>query len=124
MPRRARALDALSLGDEGAHTLGVRVGRLRLEMFVAAALMTGVFVATSGAVGFVGLVVPHVARWAAGAQMRWTLPAAAGMGAFFTVWVDAASRWALAPKELPFSVMTAAVGGAFFLVVLRQRRSE
>ena len=124
MLRRARALDALSLGDEGAHTLGVRVGALRLEMFVASALMTGVFVSTSGAVGFVGLVVPHVARWAVGAQVRWTLPAAAGMGACFTVWVDAASRWALAPKELPFSVMTAAVGGAFFLVVLRQRRSE
>jgi iron complex transport system permease protein len=118
---RARALDALSLGDEGAHTLGVRVKALRMEMFVASALMTGVFVSTSGAIGFVGLIVPHVARWAVGAQMRWSLPTAAGFGAIFTVWVDAASRWALAPKELPFSVMTAAVGGAFFMVILRRR---
>jgi iron complex transport system permease protein len=56
--------------------------------------------------------------------MRWSLPTAAGFGAVFTVWVDAASRWALAPKELPFSVMTAAVGGVFFMVILRRRRSE
>ena len=120
---RARALDALSLGDEGAHTLGVRVKALRLEMFVAAALMTGVFVSTSGAIGFVGLIIPHVARWAVGAQMRWSLPTAAGFGTIFTVWVDAASRWALAPKELPFSVMTAAVGGVVFTIILRRRRT-
>lgn len=121
---RARALDALSLGDEGAHTLGVQVKALRLEMFVASALMTGVFVSTSGAVGFIGLIIPHCARWAMGAQMRWSLPAAAGMGAAFTVWMDAASRFVLSPKELPFSVMTAAVGGVFFLAVLRRRRGE
>ena len=121
---RARALDALSLGDEGAHTLGVRVRALRLEMFVASALMTGVFVSTSGAVGFIGLVIPHCARWAVGAQMRWSVPTAAGMGGAFTVWVDAASRWTLAPKELPFSVMTAAIGGAFFVIILRRRREE
>ena len=120
---RARALDALSLGDEGAHTLGVRVKALRLEMFVASALMTGIFVSTSGTIGFVGLIVPHVARWAVGAQMRWSLPTAAGFGAVFTVWVDAASRYALAPKELPFSVMTAAVGGVFFTAILRRRRT-
>ncbi len=124
MLHRARALDALSLGDEGAHTLGVQVKALRLEMFVASALMTGVFVSTSGAVGFVGLVIPHCARWAVGAQMRWSLPVAAGMGAVFTVWVDAASRYVLAPKELPFSVMTAAVGGVFFIVILNRRRAE
>lgn len=119
---RARPLDALSLGDEGAHTLGVQVTSLRLEMFLVTALMTGIFVSTSGAVGFVGLVVPHCARWAVGAQTRWSVPTAAGIGALFTVWVDALSRYALAPKELPFSVMTAAVGGAFFILVLRRRR--
>ncbi len=121
---RARELDALSLGDEGAHTLGVSVKRLRLEMFVASALMTGVFVSTSGAVGFVGLIIPHCARWTVGAQMRWSLPTAAGFGAVFTVWIDAASRTVMAPKELPFSVMTAAVGGAFFIIILRRRRIE
>jgi len=121
---RARALDALSLGDEGAHTLGIQVHALRLEMFVASALMTGVFVATSGAVGFIGLIIPHCARWAVGAQMRWSIPIAAGIGGLFTVWVDAAARFAFAPKELPFSVMTAAVGGVFFVAVLRRRRNE
>ena len=120
---RARALDALSLGDENAHTLGVGVQALRMEMFIASALMTGVFVSTSGAIGFVGLIIPHCARWTVGAQMRWSLPTAAGFGAVFTVWVDAASRYAMAPKELPFSVMTAAVGGAFFIIILRRRRS-
>lgn len=120
---RARALDALSLGDEGAHTLGVQVRRLRLEMFVAAAMMTGVFVSTSGAVGFIGLIIPHCARWLAGAEMRRSVPVAALLGAIFAVWVDAGARAALAPKELPLGVMTAAIGGLFFMIILKRRRS-
>lgn len=119
---RARVLDALSLGDEGAHTLGVKVKALRREMFAASALMTGVFVAASGAVGFVGLVIPHVARWLVGAEMRRAVPVAALVGAVFAMWVDAGSRYALAPKELPLGVATAAVGGLFFLVALKRRR--
>ncbi len=78
--------------------------------------------AVTGEIGFVGLIVPHVARWTVGAQMRWSLPTAAAFGAIFTVWVDAAARYALAPKELPFSVMTAAVGGVFLVAILRRRR--
>jgi iron complex transport system permease protein len=118
---RARGLDALSIGDEGAHTLGIDVKALRLEMFVATALMTGVFVSTSGAVGFVGLIVPHCARWAVGARIGRSVPIAAGMGAIFAVWVDAGARYALAPKELPLGVMTAAVGGLFLIMVLKRR---
>ena len=78
---RAGALDALSLGEEGAHTLGVDVPRSRTEMFLVAALMTGVFVSVSGAVGFIGLIIPHCARWIAGAQMRRCVPVAALIGA-------------------------------------------
>jgi iron complex transport system permease protein len=120
--RRARLLDALTLGDEGAHTLGVAVKRLRFEMFVCSALMTGVFVSTSGSVGFIGLVIPHVARWLVGAECRRSVPVAAMLGAIFAVWVDATARFVLAPKELPLGVMTAAVGGLFFVVVLKRRR--
>jgi iron complex transport system permease protein len=119
---RSRGLDALSIGDEGAHTLGIDVKALRLEMFSATALMTGVFVSTSGAVGFVGLIIPHCARWAVGARIGRSVPVAAAMGAIFTVWVDAGARYMLAPKELPLGVMTAAVGGLFLIVVLNQRR--
>jgi iron complex transport system permease protein len=119
---RAPALDALSLGDEGAHTLGVSVKRLRLEMFLATALMTGVFVSAAGAIGFIGLVIPHCARWLVGARMRRSLPVAALLGAVFAVWVDAGARYLLSPRELPLGVMTAAIGGLFFIVVLRGRR--
>jgi iron complex transport system permease protein len=118
---RARSLDALSIGDEGAHTLGIDVKALRLEMFIATALMTGVFVSTSGAVGFVGLIVPHCARWVVGARIGRCVPIAAGIGAIFTVWVDAGARYVLAPKELPLGVMTAAVGGLFLIIVLKRR---
>lgn len=120
--RRGRLLDALTLGDESAHTLGVAVKAVRFEMFVCAALMTGVFVSTSGAVGFVGLIIPHVARWLAGAECRRSVPVAAGLGAIFAVWVDALARYLLAPKELPLGVMTAAVGGLFFILVLKRRK--
>ena len=118
---RGRALDALALGDEGAHTLGIRVKRLRVEMFVATSLMTGVFVSASGAVGFIGLVIPHCARWLVGTQTRRAIPIAAFIGANFAAWVDAGARFLLAPRELPLGVMTAAIGGLFFLVALRRR---
>lgn len=120
---RARTLDALSLGDEGAHTLGVHVKSLRVEMFVAAAVMTGVFVSTSGAVGFIGLIIPHCARWLAGAEMRRSVPVAALTGSIFAVSVDAGARFALSPKELPLGVMTAAIGGVFLMAILKRRRS-
>jgi iron complex transport system permease protein len=119
---RARALDALTLGDEGAHTLGIPVKRLRGEMFLVTALMTGVFVSASGAVGFIGLVIPHCARWLMGARMQRVIPMAALLGGLFAVWVDAGARYLLSPRELPLGVMTAAIGGAFFLLVIRNRR--
>lgn len=122
--RRADLLDALSLGDEGAHTLGADVRRLRLEMFVACALITGVLVSTSGAVGFIGLIIPHCARWLVGARMRSIVPVGALMGAIFAMWMDVAARSLFAPRELPLGVMTAAVGGLFFMVVLKRRRSH
>lgn len=122
--RRADVLDALSLGDEGAHNLGVDVPRLRLEMFLACALVTGVLVSTSGSVGFIGLIIPHVARWLVGARLRAVIPVGALMGAIFAVWMDVAARTLFAPRELPLGVMTAAVGGLFFIVILKRRKAS
>jgi len=118
---RAEALDALSLGDEGAHTLGISVGALRLQMLVATSVLTGALVAVSGAVGFVGLIMPHAARRMVGARMRAVVPAAALLGAIFAVWVDAGGRALFAPRELPLGVAMAAIGGVFFIVVVRRR---
>jgi iron complex transport system permease protein len=87
-------------------------------MFVVTALTTGVFVSTSGAVGFIGLVVPHCARWTVGARIGRCVPVAAGMGAIFTVWVDAGARYIVAPRELPLGVMTAAIGGLFLILAM------
>ena len=120
---RADLLDALSLGDEGAHTLGVPVRRLRLEMFLATALITGVLVSTSGSVGFIGLIVPHCARWLAGARLRSSIPVAALIGGVFAIWTDVAARTLFAPRELPLGVMTAAIGGLFFILVLKRRKA-
>ena len=119
---RGGALDALSLGDEGAHTLGVPVHRIRLEMFLATALITGAMVSTSGSVGFIGLVVPHVTRWLTGARTVRVVPVAALIGAIFAIWADVAARTLFAPRELPLGVMTAAMGGLFFLFILRRRQ--
>jgi len=120
--RRADLLDALSLGDENAHTLGANVPRLRLEMFIVSALMTGVLVSISGAVGFIGLIMPHCARWLVGARLRAMVPVGALMGAIFAIWMDVSARSLFAPRELPLGVMTAAVGGLFFIVVLKRRQ--
>lgn len=119
---RGGALDALSLGDEGAHTLGVPVHRIRVELFLATALVTGAMVSTSGSVGFIGLIVPHVARWVAGGRTVRVVPVAALIGAIFAIWADVAARSLFAPRELPLGVMTAAAGGLFFLLILRRRR--
>ncbi|MGE4323868.1 MAG: FecCD family ABC transporter permease, partial [Sphingobium sp.] len=120
---RAPSLDAMALGDEGAHTLGVPVRQVTAEMFVVTALVTGTLVAASGSVGFVGLVVPHCARWLAGARIRAMLIPALLLGAILTVWTDVAARAILAPRELPIGVMTAAIGGIFFIVILKRRRT-
>lgn len=118
---RGRALNALSLGEEGATQLGVDVARLQREVFVAGALATALAVSWAGLVGFVGLVVPHVVRRLTGPDHRLLAPLAALGGAAFLVIADLAGRLVLAPRELPVGVVTALVGGPFFLLVLRRR---
>jgi iron complex transport system permease protein len=118
---RARLLNALLAGEESAVGLGVNVQRFRLELFVITSLLVGVVVSISGAIGFVGLMIPHLARMGAGADHRRVLPVVMLGGALFLVLADLVSRVALAPQELPVGIVTAAIGGPFFLWMLRQR---
>ncbi|MET8753551.1 iron ABC transporter permease [Streptomyces sp. NPDC004667] len=116
----ARPLDLLLAGEEGAHTLGLDTGRFRAAAFVLTSLVIGVLVASSGAIGFVGLMVPHAARMVVGAGHRALLPVAALGGAVFLTLADLLARTAAAPEEIPVGVVTALVGGPFFLWMLRR----
>ncbi|MFE2878181.1 FecCD family ABC transporter permease [Streptomyces roseus] len=116
----ARPLDLLLAGEEGARTLGLDTGRFRTAVFVLTSLVIGVLVAYSGAIGFVGLMVPHAARMAVGAGHRALLPVAALGGAVFLTLADLLARTAAAPEEIPVGVVTALVGGPFFLWMLRR----
>ncbi|AYG82608.1 Hemin transport system permease protein HmuU [Streptomyces hundungensis] len=117
----ARPLDLLLVGEEGATVLGLDTGRFRAAVFVLASLLTGVLVAYSGAIGFVGLMVPHAARMVVGAAHRTLLPVAALGGAAFLVLADLAARTVAAPQDIPVGVLTALTGGPFFLWMLRGR---
>lgn len=120
----ARSLDALGLGEEAAGQLGVAVERDKRLAIVLGSLLTGVAVALAGLIGFVGLVAPHVTRLVLGPGHRLLLPAAALLGAAFLVLADLLARALLPPLELPVGILTAFVGGPFFLWLLRRERRE
>jgi len=120
---RAGDLNAMTVGDETAATLGIPVSRFRLVVFVIGALITGVMVAFSGIIGFVGLMVPHVARMLVGGDNRRVLPASALIGAIFLLWADIAARTVMAPEDMPIGIVTGLVGGIFFVWLLRQKKS-
>ncbi|MFE2494862.1 FecCD family ABC transporter permease [Streptomyces scopuliridis] len=117
----ARPLDLLLAGEEGATVLGLDTSRFRAAVFVLASLVTGVMVAASGAVGFIGLLVPHAARMAVGASHRALLPVAALGGAVVLVAADLAARTVAAPQDVPVGVLTALTGGPAFLWLMRRR---
>ncbi|GAA2778635.1 FecCD family ABC transporter permease [Crossiella cryophila] len=117
----ATALDGFSFGSDTAASLGVNVRTTRLVLLVATALLTSVAVASVGAIGFVGLIVPHGVRFLVGPTHRVLLPVTAVAGAVFLVWTDALARIAFAPREVPVGVFTALVGVPLFLLVLRRR---
>ncbi|WP_431925979.1 FecCD family ABC transporter permease [Amycolatopsis tucumanensis] len=117
---RTRAMNALLSGDESATALGVDVNRLRAVLLVTAALLTGSIVSVSGGIGFVGLVVPHVARIVVGADHRRMLPVAVLGGAAFLMLADLLSRTVAAPAEVPIGILTAVVGAPFFLWLMRR----
>jgi iron complex transport system permease protein len=114
----AQVLDAFAFGDEAAASLGVNVGRARIVLFALTAMMTATIVSMVGSIGFVGLVVPHAARFLVGPLHIRLLPACAIGGAIFMVLADIASR-ALVPQQvLPIGVVTALVGVPFFSIIL------
>lgn len=113
-----RALDVLAVGDDEASSLGVHPGRVRLLVIVAASLATASAVAVSGLIGFVGLVVPHIARRFAGGSHARLLPVSLLIGGAFLVLADIVARVVLAPAELPIGVVTAFIGAPFFAGLL------
>ncbi|MCU1741410.1 MULTISPECIES: iron ABC transporter permease [unclassified Pseudomonas] len=117
----ARPLNALMAGEQTAVTLGLSARNVRLKVFLIASLMTGVLVSISGSIGFVGLMVPHIARYLVGAEHRRLLPVSALLGSLFLVWVDVAARTLIAPEDLPIGVATAAIGGLFFIGLMRKK---
>jgi iron complex transport system permease protein len=117
----SRQLNALLFGDSTAAALGVDPHRVRMLLYVVAAALTGVAVALSGVIAFVGLVVPHAARLLVGSDHRRLTPVAALLGAVFMVAVDLVGRTVMPPEELPVGVVTAVVGAPVFLVLMSRR---
>lgn len=118
----AREINALTLGRDMAHHMGVRTNRVVSLGLVLAALLAAVGVAIAGLIGFVGLIVPHQVRNWVGPDLRRLLPASALAGGMFLIVCDTIARIVFAPVEIPVGVVTALLGGPFFLVLLRRRR--
>lgn len=116
--RKWGALDAMLAGENTAHSLGIDPQRLRVQLFVVCAFATACFVAVSGVIGFVGLMVPHLARAAAGALHRGMLVLSVLMGALLLLLSDVVCRTVLAPQELPVGIITASVGALFVMYTL------
>jgi iron complex transport system permease protein len=117
----ARPLDAMLVGEESAQSLGMPVEALKRGLIVLAALVTGTLVAVSGAIGFVGLIIPHAVRLLIGVPHRRLVPVSFLAGALFLCWADLAARTLLPAQELPVGILTALCGVPFFLVLLRRR---
>lgn len=117
----ARALNAMTLGDETATTLGIPAARFRLVVFIVCALLTGAVVAFSGVISFVGLMVPHIVRLVIGGDYRRVLPLSALLGAIFLVAADIAARTLIPPQDLPIGIITGLVGGVFFVSLMRRK---
>lgn len=122
--RRARALDALTLGEDSAITLGLDLGRVRLALVAMLSGATALAVSQAGLVAFVGLVAPHLVRRHAPGAHGWLLLASAGMGGALLLWADVVSRAVIAPQELPVGVVTAVLGGGYLVWLLKQRTAS
>lgn len=122
--RDARALNALLLGEAEAGHLGVSVDRLKRRITLLVVLITASSVALAGLIGFIGLLVPHLIRLVWGPDHRLLLPASALLGAALLVSADTVARTAVAPAELPIGVLTAVIGGPFFLYLLARGRQR
>jgi iron complex transport system permease protein len=117
----ARSLNLMMLGERDAFDLGVEVKQVRVTVFVAASLLVGASVASSGSVGYVGLVVPHLVRLSFGSDNRIVIFASALAGAAFVIFADTVARTIIAPRELPVGAITALVGAPLFIYLLKRR---
>jgi iron complex transport system permease protein len=120
----ARAFNVMALGEESAQQLGVDVERVKRTSLILGALLTALAVSVAGMIGFVGLIVPHALRLLLGPDHRLLLPAALLGGAGFLVLADLVARTLIAPSEMPVGVVTALLGGPFFLYLMRRGRSH
>jgi iron complex transport system permease protein len=118
----SRDLNALLLGEEPAHHLGINVEMIKRMILLTASLLAGVAVAFAGIIGFVGLIIPHISRILFGPDHRILLPSSALIGAIFLVWSDTLARTVIAPAEVPVGIITAFFGAPFFLFLLRNKR--
>jgi len=118
---RAKALNALILGDELTHSLGFEPQRERLLLFVSVGLMTAASVSLGGMIGFIGLLVPHIARFFLGSDSRALVPASAILGGALLCIADLIGRSLLPPMELPSGIVTAIIGSPYFLYLLRRK---
>lgn len=116
----APSMDALAAGDDTALTLGVNPDRLRVVLLILSCLLVGTVVAMAGSIGFVGLVVPHLARRLVGGAHRAVVPVSALLGGILLCWADIGSRTLLAPQELPIGIITAIVGAPFLLFLVHR----
>ena len=124
LPRQARALNALLLGEAEARHLGIDVERLKRRVLAAVVLAVACCVALSGLIGFVGLLAPHWIRLWAGPDHRTLLPASALCGAALLATADVIARTSFAPQELPVGILTAVLGAPFFLILLMRHRDR
>jgi iron complex transport system permease protein len=120
----ARRLNTLALGEEYATHLGVSVQQTRIAVIAIGSILTAAAVALGGLISFTGLIIPHILRMILGPDHVRLLPATALAGALFLLVADTAARTVIAPSELPVGVLTAFIGGPFFLYLLRKARRE
>jgi iron complex transport system permease protein len=117
----SRRMNLLLMGEERARELGVDSQRTRRNLMIVASIITAAAVSFTGLIGFVGLMVPHIMRLLVGPDHRRLLPASALFGALLLLLADTVARTAMSPAEIPVGIITAAVGGPFFLFLLRRR---
>ncbi|MDG2671359.1 iron ABC transporter permease, partial [Vibrio parahaemolyticus] len=122
--KKAMSLNALLLGESEARHLGVPVQKLKRQLILLSAVGVGVTVSICGAIGFIGLVIPHLGRMLAGPDHRTLLPISALLGALLLTCADMIARVLLTPAELPVGIVTALIGTPFFIYLLFQQRGK
>ena len=117
-------MNIFSSGDDVAKSLGQNVGLLKISMGLLIIILAGGSVATVGSIGFIGLLVPHIAKRLVGNDYRWMIPYGALLGSCLLLAADISARFIMVPQEVPIGVMTAFIGGPFFIYLARKGVSK